>query len=348
MLKLDNPTPWQAALYPDWRADLKPQTTLVVKLAYRFGAQGETEALEPTPPIETADRHHEDNPAASLAAARENVSFKQGAEILCHGTAHPPDESARAMETTLSLSRDGSEFWRKTLRITGPRQWRKGLLATGPTDPGPLYPLPLRYEHAYGGRDPRNPERHYAPNPAGVGYSALSRWHGGLAAAQIEIGPDYLQTLSQRPTPGGFGPLAATWQPRAALAPEIDPQALATGHCPYRQDLPPDLYNAAPLDQRFEQPFQGGEILQLGGLIAGAPPAGISVAIPRTRPEAWLIQGTTAPRPIQLVCDTLVVRADEREIHLLWRGAIEAAADATGHVLIRPGTIPEPEQEDAA
>jgi hypothetical protein len=252
------------------------------------------------------------------------------------------------METSLSLSRDGSECWRKTLRITGPRQWRKGLFATGLTDPGPLQPLPLRYEHAYGGRDPRNPERRYEPNPAGVGYSARSRWRDGLQAPQIEIGPDYLQTLSQRPTPGGFGPISATWQPRATLQPDIAPTALATGHCPYRQDLPPDLHNAAPLDQRFEQPFQGGEVLHLAGLVAGAPLAGHSIEIPRNRPEAWVIQRSAAPRPIQLVCDTLVVRADEQEIHLLWRGAIEAAADATGHILIRPGATPEPDREDAA
>lgn len=348
MFKLDNPTHWQAALYPDWRADRAPQTTLVVKLGYRFDAQGGTEVLEPVPPIETADRHHEDNPAASLAAARESVPFKQGGEILCHGTAHPPGEDARVMQASLGLSRDGSEFWRKTLRITGPRQWRKGLLTTGLTDPGPLQPLPLRYEHAYGGRDPRNSERRYEPNLTGVGYSARSRWHEDLTAPQIEIDPDYLETLSQRLTPAGFGPIAASWQPRIALAPEVNPAALAAGHCPYRQDLPPELHNAAPLNQRFEQPFQGGELLQLGGLIAGAPPDGISIQIPRNRPEAWLIRGRAAPSPIQLVCDTLVVRADEQEIHLLWRGTIEAAADATGYILIRPGAIPESEQEDAA
>jgi len=91
-----------------------------------------------------------------------------------------------------------------------------------------------------------------------------------------------------------------------------------------------------------------GERLQLGGLIAGAPPDGISIELPRNRPEAWLIQGKAAPRPIPLLCDTLVVRADEQEIHLLWRGAIEAPADTTGHILIRPRMIPQPDQEDAA
>lgn len=318
-------------------------------MGHRFDPLGGIEPLEPVPPIEAADRHQEDNPAASLAAARESVPFKQGAEILCHATAHPPGEAARVMETTLGLSRnDGGEGWRKTLRIYGPRQWRKGLFGAQLTEPVPLQPLPLRYEHAYGGRDIRNPERHYDRNPAGVGYSASSRWREGLAAPQIEIGPDYLQTLTQRPTPGGFGPIPTTWQPRAALQPDIAPTALAAGHCPYRQPLPPELYNAAPLDQRFEQPFQGGEVLQLGGLVAGAPPTGIAVEIPRNRPEAWLVQGRAAPRPIQLVCDTLVVRADEQEIHLLWRGAIEAAADASGHILIRPGAIQEPDREETA
>ena len=82
--------------------------------------------------------------------------------------------------------------------------------------------------------------------------------------------------------------------------------------------------------------------------MAGAPPAGIAIEIPRNRPEVWLVQGKAAPRPLQLVCDTLVVRSDEKEIHLLWRCAIEAGADATGHILIRQGTNTESGKEDAA
>jgi hypothetical protein len=219
MFKLDNPTPWQAALYPDWRADRKPQTTLVVKQAYRFDPQGQTQVLEPAPPIEAADRHFENNPAASLAAARESVPYKLGAEILCQATAHPPNQTTRAMSVSLGLSRDSGETWRKTLWVLGPRQWRKGLLGVELTDPAPLQPLALRYENAYGGLDPRNPARHYAPNPAGVGYSAFSRWSDGLGAAQIEIGPDLLQTLSQRPPPAGFGPSPAPGNPEPPCSP---------------------------------------------------------------------------------------------------------------------------------
>jgi hypothetical protein len=59
---------------------------------------------------------------------------------------------------------------------------------------------------------------------------------------------------------------------------------------------------------------------------------------------------TVEPRvqPLQLLCDTLVARVDEREIHLLWYGAIEAAGEATGDILIRSAANTEPAKEDTA
>lgn len=345
MIKLDNRSPWQTGLYSDWSATRVAQTTLVIKLGYRFDPQGRTEALDPSSAIEPVDRYYEENPAASLATARESVPFKRGGEILCQGTAHPPDPEARVMEVSLGLSREAGDDWRKTLRVCGPRHWHKGLLATHPSDPAPLQAVALRYEFAYGGRDPHNPDRLHQANPAGVGYSASSRWREGLGVPQIEIGPDYLKNLSQRPAPAGFGPIPGSWQPRAGTTPKIDEGALAVGHCPYSQDLPPDFHNAAPLDQRFEHPFQGGERLHLAGLVAGAPPSGIRIEIPRTRPAAWLVSAESPPSPVPLICDTLTVRADEREIHLLWRGAIEHGGEAEGYIVVNPGANDEPETE---
>jgi hypothetical protein len=198
-----------------------------------------------------------------------------------------------------------------------------------------LQPLPLCYESAYGGSDPRKPEAVYAANPVGQGYSRTSRHHPALRVPQIEQGTDWLQSLTQRPAPAGFGPLAQGWTPRSALTPEIDEAALSQGLCPFAADLAPDLYNAAPQDQRFETPFQGDETLFLQGLVAGADPRGLLVRLPGERPTAWLAHSETHQRELTLTCDTLSIDTDEQALYLLWRCAIETTAAPAGWVVVK-------------
>jgi hypothetical protein len=346
VLHLDNQSPWQAALYPGWSARRRRQTTLVIKTAYWFDSGGRVSTMDPVPAIEEAERHHDAPETSSLAAASESVPFKQGGELLCHGTAQPPIEGATVMEVKLGLRRDDNAFWHKTLRVTGPRSWRRGLLSAGPGEPGPLQPLPLRFESAYGGSDPRDPEQRYAANPVGLGYSRTSRHHPALQVPQIEQAPDYLNSLTQRPTPAGFGPLAQGWTPRSTLTPAIDEAALSQGLCPFAEDLAPDLYNAAPEDQRFDTPFEGDETLFLQGLVANANPRGILIELPGEQPRAWLARSESDQNPLTLSCDTLIVDADEQALYLLWRCAIETTAAPAGWVVVKGGTEEEERDDD--
>jgi hypothetical protein len=333
-LQLDNQSPWQAGLYPGWSMDRRPQTTLVVKTGYWFDTRGRLTPMDEVPPIEEADRHYDDPLTSSLAAGNEAVPFKRGGELLGFGTAKPPDADARVMEVKLGLRREDSDFWHKTLRVTGPRSWKRGLLTAGPGEPGQLQPLPLRYESAYGGQDPRREDQRYEANPVGVGFSARSRLHPELRVPQIEHGPDYLRSPTQRPQPAGFGPLADHWSPRLERSPEIDPAAFDLGLCPFAEDLPPDHYNTAPADQQFDTPFRGNETLFLQGLVAGADPRGILATLPGEQPAAWQVASEREQSPLELVCDTLILRADERVITLLWRCALPQ--DASGWVVVKP------------
>lgn len=346
MLRLDNQSPWQVALYPGWSDHRERQTTLVIKTAYWFDSQGHVSAIHPVPAIEEAERHLGDPETSSLDAACESVPFKQGGEVLCFGTARPPEEGASVMEVKLGLKRVGSDFWHKTLRVHGPRTWRRGLLATAPGEPGPLQPLPLRYESAFGGNDPRNPAHSYAANPAGAGYSRTSLHHPALRVPQIEQGPDWLRSPTQRPAPAGFGALAQGWTPRSELTPAIDEVALSQGCCPFAEDLPPDLYNAAPKDQRFDTPFQGSETLFLRGLVAGADPRGILIKLPGERPGAWLARSKANQSPLSLSCDTLTLDTDEQAIYLLWRCAIDTTQVSAGWLVVKGGAGEENQDDD--
>ncbi len=335
MIQLENKSHWQASLYPAWSADRKQQITLVIKIGYWFDKWGAITPMGQVPAIEEEDRHHGNPLASSLAASCEAVPFKQGGEILCYGTAHPPEEKLSVMQTKIGLCREEEAYWEKALRVSGRRTWQRSLFSTTPSEPDVLEePLPLRYEYAYGGKDLRNDEKSYEANPSGVGFSQTSRHHKDLQVPQIEIGPDYLSSLTQRPLPAGYAPLALHWTPRADLTPEIDDDALSMGLCPFAEDLAENFYNAAPEDQRFEKTFTGNETLLLQGLIPGADPQGVVIQLPGEIPKAWLAVSEREQYQLKLNCDTLVVKGDEQEIHLIWRSAIPLSTNKTGWVVI--------------
>lgn len=321
MVELDNRSAWAAGLYPGWSPKAERQMTLVFKASFAFDAKGTLIPMVPSLPIEETDRYCGEPGKSSLAAAGETVPFKQGGELLLFGTAHPPKADATVTEVSLSLRRAKDRCWEKTLRVFGPRRWEKGLLGISFSNPAPLAPLPLRYDHAYGGCDPNHDDKLYTQNPAGVGYSDKGWRVGGMALPQIEIGPKFISGPTQRVTPAGFGPLAPFWEPRSQTFEKLDHEALEWGGCPYPADAAPQMHNAAPLDQRFDQPFQGEETLRLKGLVEGAPRDGLLLNLPRLKPDLKLIRGSRV-ESLQPHCDTLVIDTDACRLSLVWRVGI--------------------------
>ncbi len=319
MFELDNRSDWAAGLYPGWSRDGKRQITAVLKIAYSYDLQGRVMPLTPPPELEEADRYHGEPGRSSLAAACETVPFKDGGELLLGGTAHPSKPGSTVMEVSVGLRRVNDRFWEKTLRLFGPRRWDKSLLGISASKPAPLEPLPLRYEHAYGGVDPNHENQCYGANPVGSGFSQKGWRVKGMALPQIEIGPKFISGPSQRVAPAGFGPIAPYWEPRLNASKELDGDAVSWGGCPFGNRAPAGLYNAAPLDQRFDAPFEGGETIRLKGLISEAPhPDGTLVHLPCPRPDLKLVSGNRVEN-LQAVCDTLTIDIDARTICMLWR-----------------------------
>jgi len=318
MLELLNETAWRAGLFPGWDRERQFQFTLVVKMGYRFDLDGGLEPLRPPAAIATADRHHGDPRASSLAEATEIAPFKQGAEVLLTGTAHPPLADAVVMETEIGLRRRDGASWNKVLRVFGPRVWRGTLLGTMPSFPETLQPTPLRYEYAFGGVDVKR--RALEPrNPVGLGFARHGRVAKGQALPRIEQGPRFITRPGNRPTPAGYGPLAPAWPPRNAAAP-ADPGTPENDACPYGPEVPDALHNCAPLDQRFPHPFTGDETVMLRGFFAERPaPRQLALSLPGPRPAASLVVAGKH-QPLALACDTLLIDTDSRHIHLLWRG----------------------------
>lgn len=320
MLQLDNRSDWSAALYPGWGRNRQRQQTLVFKVGYSFDPAGYLSPL-PQPPIEEVDRYRGDPKSSSLIAASEIAPFKKGGDLLFYGSAHSTGPGESVLRALVSLRQRNNEFWSKELRVFGRRSWKRKLFTAIPSAPAVIEePVPLVYENAYGGTDPANPEQTFLANPAGTGFSQRGLRTKGLSLPQIECGPNFIASPASRPHPAGFGPLAPHWEPRCNAKVDIDTEAIAFGGCPWGKEPPESLYNAAPLDQRFEQPFAGVLTLQLKGLVADSP-QDVLIHLPEIKPRIQLDMNGKSVE-FQAMCDTLIVYAEQRQINLICRCAL--------------------------
>ncbi|RFA27221.1 hypothetical protein CAI21_15350 [Alkalilimnicola ehrlichii] len=318
MLELVNRSDWQAGLFPGWNIQARRQFTLVVKAGFQFDEAGTVEPLEESAAIEPSERYFDKPAESSLAAAPDVAPFKLGSEVLLTGTAYPAKQGARAAETELAIDFGRGEPWKKRLLVIGAWHWARQFISAAPSDPEPLTAVPLRYEYAYGGVD----EGHgiaFAANPVGLGYSKFDRRRIGRPLPQIGQGREFARNPSKRKSPAGYGPLPYDWSPRRELRPATDEAAADAGACPMIPPLPAAMHNAAPVDQRFDEPFCGGENVRLSGFFAEQ--RSVQLVLPSLRPHAWLRVGE-ASEVLNLVCDTLVIDTDLRQFHLVYRAAI--------------------------
>jgi hypothetical protein len=320
MIQIHNRTAWAAETYPGWGRDRKLQRTLVFKVGYRFDPSGELSPL-PQPPIEETDRYSGDPETSSLIVAADTAPFKKGGEILLSGSAHPSASGQPVLQVQVSLRQRNNQFWKKELRVFGQRAWQRKLLVAVPGQPQAIEgPVPLVYENAYGGTDPANPEKIFAANPAGVGYSFRGLRAKDLGLPQIECGAPFIEGPASRVSPGGFGPLAPHWDPRSKEPVEIDRDAVAKGGCPWAKEPPESLYNTAPPDQRFDQPFGGEMTLSLRGLVADAA-SDVLINLPEMMPYVQLKEPGSC-RDLTVVCDTLIVDTDQMTVSMIFRCAL--------------------------
>lgn len=342
MLQLDNRTDWSAGFYPGWGRNRQPQQTLVIKAGYSFDEKGGLSPL-PQPPIEETDRYHGDPERTSLIAACETVPFKKGGELLLRGSAHPVGQGASMLQVQVGLRQRNDAFWSKELRVFGPRRWTRRLFIAFPSAPAPVEaPVALIFENAYGGTDPRNPEKFLPANPVGVGFSLRGFRTKNLSLPQIECGPRFIASPADRVRPAGFGPLAPNWEPRSEESVDIDPEALDIGNCPWSREPSESLFNVAPPDQRFDRPFEGGMTLRLKGLVADTA-EDVLIHLPELKP-LLSFDGQPAIEIEPPRCDTLVIDTDLRRIHLVWRTALcrDLVHAAQGWLVLR-----DPEAEAA-
>lgn len=301
-------------------------------------------------PIRLLDEPHDSTRPSSVRYPSDAAPAKPGTDVLLLGTAHPPPGSggsATSVEAGVRIA-TARGLVDKHVRISGPRVWyRTALGGVAPGPAAPLEPTPIVWEHAYGGIDASDATdvRVETRNPVGFGVARERAALVGRPAPRIEDPEAPLDSGS--PRPGGLGPIASHWSPRAELAGTFDEAWRRTRAPLWPADADPRCFSCAAPGLWIDPPLAGGEAIEIRGMT----PEGLwRFALPRygVRFRAE-VRGVAIERVPHL--DTLLVDADVRQVELVWRAAFPAprrAADLgpleiTDEGLLPPGALdPDP------
>ena len=347
MHDLSNESPWQATLAPGFSHKREPLAIVVIKAGYAINI--ETGALTPLtkkPVIEGVDKHVADPLKSALIAGAECSPPKAGGEFYILGaTLTPPDGGTTAAEASVALTLGNGKKFNKTIRVVGKRQWQGTWVMPGISKPEPLTPTSLGYENAYGGADPdaspKEKQPTYLANYAGKGYLADAKRCKDIELPQLEIAP-FINSPGDRPQPAGFGPLPAFWAPRRQEQGTVDLEADKRGECPYGKDAQATMFNAAPLDQRFPHPWQGGEVLTLSNILSGMSYGkSVKITLPKITPQLILTESESGKdNMLNTVCDTFWIDAQKNHLYLIYRATypMRLTHDEEGWVIVRDAT----------
>lgn len=360
MHDLNNESPWAATLATGYSHKREQLAMVVIKAGYAIDIEtGELTPLKKKPDIEAADEHEGEPLKSALKAAGESGPPKVGGEFYILGaTLTPPSRDTTAAEASLTLTHSNGRKYTKTIRVVGKRQWAGNWLMPSIGKPAPLSAISLGYENAYGGSDPgagpKETHPTYLANYAGKGYLSDAKRCTGIELPQLET-PPYITSPSNRPQPAGFGPLPVFWEPRRTEMGTVDVAAAQRGACPYGRDAQATMHNAAPPDQRFPTPWQGGETLTLTNILAGMQyGTTCRITLPRNTPQLTLTEkGET--KLLACVCDTFWIDAKKNQLFLIYRAAypMRLAKLAKGWVTVSEAYEmasfkPSPRQREAA
>lgn len=285
------------------------QDSLVVKTSYQFRADGELRSCNPALDIVLADEYlNPDQPNTSpLMVAHETMPFKQHAELIITGTAHPNTHQPHWTDVSAELvTLDGAQ-WKKSLRIHAPRETVDGKLQYTK----PMEATSITYQQAQGFA--QNDDG-FSANPAGLFIEPEHLEQPPKDQTIAWFTQEYTEASTAEPLPAGFGALAPFWLPRVM-----------------RPDLDASKHNVAPDDQQLSHTFNGGERLTMSGFFDSAiyPTASLTCALPGPLVSAQLINTEGQPTPLDLIGDTLIVDTDAATISHLWRAQVPHPVDDT-------------------
>jgi hypothetical protein len=301
-------------------------------------------------PLDLVDDYYRPGDPETCCVRFENdlTPFKIATDVVVVGKVYAPGgKSAQVMDAAVDVA--GRT---KTVRVFGDRQCRFN--PQGPpdvTDPAPFTQMEMRFERAYGGTDSLSILQmpfSYPRNHLGRGFILKNSRElvDKLVLPNFEDPADLLSPERiivsepanwwRQPIPQGFGWFQRTWYPRCSFVGSVpgfvDPDTVVReeqlGLVPQRQFALARQFKLPSFDIRFNNgapygqavPFlKGGELIRLANLTADSL---LQFTVPLEQPRIGLDIGT-GMRELAPVLQTVLIRPDDRQVDLLWRGALE-------------------------
>jgi hypothetical protein len=287
MARVDNLTPYAAIHLPS--LSFEDQRLAVVVVAARFtmplaarDLEGPPALAEEQPPVPLVDEYNGEAGVSSLRCEGQTAHLRPGTDIYLEGYAWAPNR--RPSERSTVAVTVGTCV--KTVDVVGDRSWVVGGLGLGPSRPQRFTALPLVYERCFGGRladvtgaDARASEH----NPVGRGLFVRARDAIDQLLPNFEQPGAAIGSISDRPLPAGFGPVARSWRPRREYAGTYDDAWQRTRAPLWPRDVDPRFMNAAASGLVAHPRLTGGEAVRLVGVHPDGP---IRFPLPRLALQA--------------------------------------------------------------
>ncbi|MBN1758541.1 MAG: DUF2169 domain-containing protein [Chitinispirillaceae bacterium] len=298
-------------------------------------------------PLFAGDVHYDGPMNSSVRFESDFTPWKSGTDIVLNGKAYTPGNvPVERLTASLSIGRYTSD-----ILIFGDRTCRfRTMRDPGFSEPEPFIEMDLRYERAYGGTDIYSHptvQYTYPRNHLGRGFVIKNKRSSvdGLELPNIEDPDDILHPgnlccedmkfWQDQPMPRGFGWYSKYWYPRAGLAGVMPAdraveQELRRIYTLAVPEVQRSLYEQTALpsmDFRFFNgaspglivPFlSGDESIRLVNL---SPEGTFTCRLPDEYPALSVDIGLGVTEP-EIVLHTLQIRMEERQVDLVWRGAI--------------------------
>jgi hypothetical protein len=317
MWQLDNRTPFSAERTWTRGRDGTEMWLVAVRCTFDIKPDGSTKAADTQPPVVAAPEYIDpDQPQSSLKYDTDLVRTKTATDVIVLGHAYAPDEQP---VTELDVGFQIGPLI-KNLRVSGDRVWQGGAI----TAPEPFIKMPIIYERAYGGVDPKSRDTE-APqwdvrNPVGTGFSLSEAGADGQRLPNIENPDQLIRRWSDRPVPAGFGPISGHWQPRAGLAGTYDEKWQHERFPLLPEDFDDRYYQCGPADQQFPQFLKGGEPVVLLKL---TPSGEMRFQLPRVflGLETFFFTGERYIHD-KTMLHTVIIEPDIPRVSLVWQAAL--------------------------
>ncbi|MFO0617558.1 MAG: DUF2169 domain-containing protein [Polyangiaceae bacterium] len=310
MLRLDNQTPFDAAILPGLDKEGIDTVTVAVKGTFAIDRKGAVVIADAQLPLQRGDTHYAEPGTSSVLLEDETSPLKRGTDVVLVGHAWAGGgRKAPSVDVSLRVGRLA-----RSARVFGDRAWYRGASGVAISEPVPFARMPLVWERAFGGKDAASDAADLR-NPVGVGYTSASEAERieGVRLPNMEDPESPIASPADRPAPVGFGYVGRHWLPRSSFAGTYD-DAWRTARAPLLPlDFDDRFFNGAPLVS--PKHLEGGEPVQ----VVGASETGeLRFQLPTSAPDVTIhLRGEARDLAVKL--DTVVIHPDERRLVLVWR-----------------------------